>query len=504
MFPHPDLATFSLAEWHLPRKTVVPRPGPVSVLVARLHQIAWSWSHGCIFHDQLNRPIDLMYCPVQELHARLSQAWQQRVQGQASERKTMEGMQWVSPALTTITFKNKDPQQQALLRASLNGTFFTADRQKHHEKNKGVEGADLCKFCSQPDSQVHRQWLCPHFAAVRNMPQEQIDGILALPPCVSAHGWVPEPPSLPRFQQACLQIPDGHQEYVCPPVLPSVLELFTDGGCLAPTSSQGRLASWGVILGDVDSQQFWPISNGLVPGWTQTALRGELWAAISTMRFGLHQQRAVRLWCDNSTVVKRLSKFSSKQVKIKPNATNADLWMVAQQLVQELGESFQIVKLSSHQDPANAKDDAEAWLFQGNEAADRLAQTVFSRHGRVYELWSQLQQDLEAIHIMRNRIHDVIFAVPQCAVQSKPTEEGKGDRQHPSRINVNEVGEVNFSSLTEESFADSYQCEKGQKIADWLQTVCDPQEPIQAISWFQLNVLYQYQTNSAGVRYNKS
>ena len=77
--------------------------------------------------------------------------------------------------------------------------------------------------------------------------------------------------------------------------------------------------------------------------------------------------------------------------------------------------------------------------------------------------WSQLQQDLEAIHIMRNRIHDVIFAVPQCAVQSKPTEEGKGDRQHPSRINVNEVGEVNFSSLTEESFADSYQCEKGPK-----------------------------------------
>ena len=94
--------------------------------------------------------------------------------------------------------------------------------------------------------------------------------------------------------------------------------------------------------------------------------------------------------------------------------------------------------------------------------------------------------------------------VAQCAVQSKPTEEGKGDRQHPSRINVNEVGEVNFSSLTEESFADSYQCEEGRKIADWLQTVRDSQEPVQAISWFQLNVLYEYQTNSAGVRYNKS
>ena len=124
MFPHPDIAGFCLAEWHLPRKTVVPRPGPVSVMVARLHQVAWSWSHGCVFRDHLNREIDVMYCPIQELHARLSQSWQSRIQGQAAERKTMVGMQWMSPQLTTVTLRKKDPQQQALLRASLNGTFF--------------------------------------------------------------------------------------------------------------------------------------------------------------------------------------------------------------------------------------------------------------------------------------------------------------------------------------------------------------------------------------------
>ena len=47
------------------------------------------------------RVIDLVNCPIQELNARLAQAWQQRVQGQAAERKTMQGMQWMSPLLTT-------------------------------------------------------------------------------------------------------------------------------------------------------------------------------------------------------------------------------------------------------------------------------------------------------------------------------------------------------------------------------------------------------------------
>jgi hypothetical protein len=254
----------------------------------------------------------------------------------------------------------------------------------------------------------------------------------------------------------------------------------------------------------MDTQQFWPISNGLVPGWTQTALRGEIWAAISAMRFAISHQRQVRIWCDNHTVVTRLQKFGKRHVRIKPNATNADLWTVAQQLVQTLGPALQVTKISSHQDPLTAKDEAEEWLFAGNEAADCLTQTVFSRHKQLYELWDQLQKDLEAIHVLRNKMHDVIISVAQVAVQSKTSRGEQRDKQHPSRINVNEVNEVKFCPLADNSFADSYQCEEGQRIAGWLQTVCDPSEPVQAISWFQLNILYEFQNNTAGVRYNKS
>ena len=78
---------------------------------------------------------------------RLSQAWQQRVQGQASERKTMEGMQWMSPALTIVTFKKKDPQQQALLRAKFEWyVLYRRQTETSLRKTEGLKGLTCVSF----------------------------------------------------------------------------------------------------------------------------------------------------------------------------------------------------------------------------------------------------------------------------------------------------------------------------------------------------------------------
>ena len=134
------------------------------------------------------------------------QAWQQKIQGQASERKTMKGMQWMSPPLTWQSFKHLDPESQALLRASLNGTFFTADRQKHHVKNQDNPDAGRCKFCSAVDSQSHRQLECPHFAPVRRLTPAQLETVKQLPQSIAAHGWMPEPPVHYRFSRRVLKL----------------------------------------------------------------------------------------------------------------------------------------------------------------------------------------------------------------------------------------------------------------------------------------------------------
>ena len=185
----------------------------------------------------------------------------------------------------------------------------------------------------------------------------------------------------------------------------------------SPASMLGRLASWAVVLGDVINDQYWPLASGLVPGWTQTALRGEIWAVVSAMTFALQQQKSLRIWCDNHTVVTKIKAFQSKRVRIKPTSTNGDLWRRVQQLTFQLGDQLQIIKVSSHQDITKAADEAEAWVFKRNEAADQLAQATFHTNVKEYQLWSKLQADIEAIHVMRNQLHATIVA---CCKRSHP------------------------------------------------------------------------------------
>ena len=109
------------------------------------------------------------------------------------------------PGLTTSKMQAWPPESQALLRAALNGTFFTADRLAKRDPSQ----SSLCRFCQAEDSQMHRHWLCPYFAACRDhMTPQQVEMVLSLPSVIGNHGWIPTPPSVHPFRQACLATPD--------------------------------------------------------------------------------------------------------------------------------------------------------------------------------------------------------------------------------------------------------------------------------------------------------
>jgi ribonuclease HI len=99
--------------------------------------------------------------------------------------------------------------------------------------------------------------------------------------------------------------------------MPEVLYCFTDGACLAPACPVGKLASWGVILAFPDQETFWPVSSGLVPGWVQTALRGEIWAVISACTLAIATSKPLYLWTDNDLVFKRVKQFQVKRESYK-------------------------------------------------------------------------------------------------------------------------------------------------------------------------------------------
>ena len=325
-----------------------PPPGPCSVLLARLRGIGWEWQHNTVFTDHQNRLIDILGCNLQELKIRLVQGWQDRVLAISSQRKTMKGMNQISPKLTMAHIEKWAPDEQAILKCSLNGTFFTAD----HKAKQNPESDGKCKLCGQPDSQLHRHWKCTALSSCRkHLTSQQIDDIASRTPAIAVHGWMPEPPSLRDFQRQLQSLPDQTMQFEWPMKCPEHLHLFTDGGCYCPANDMCRLATWGFVMADIESDSFFPVASGLVPGLNQTAVRGEILAIISACEFSRLTNRPVHFWVDNSLVYDRLQNFVSRYNWIKPNQKDSDLWERLRHGVERILPLIQgIHKVVSHQD----------------------------------------------------------------------------------------------------------------------------------------------------------
>ena len=139
--PPSDHFEFIMQELRLPWTRKQPPPGPCHVMLTRLHQIGWSWQHSDMFQDHQGLPIFLFRCSVQELKNRLCEGWQHRVLGIVQKRKTFAGAPYMSPQLSISEMGKHPPEQQALLRTAMNGSFFTNDHAPHQNPN----ASDLCK-----------------------------------------------------------------------------------------------------------------------------------------------------------------------------------------------------------------------------------------------------------------------------------------------------------------------------------------------------------------------
>eukprot|EP00435_Cladocopium_sp_Y103_P015856 s1818_g3.t3 len=506
--PAVDTVDFVLSAHQAPYMYKQHPPGPCYVLLQRLHQLGWSWQTRGRFTDHLQLPIDILESPIQEVKQRLLEAWQSRVLGMIQQRNTFKGAPFVHPGLTTAKMQMYPPEAQALLRTALNGTFFTADRLAKRDEN----ASSLCRFCHAEDSQLHRHWLCPHFASCRqHLTDEQIQELVSMPAVVPNHAWMPEPPSLRLFRAACLQIPDESGEFAWPTQLEPCLQLFTDGACLSPTSQLCKLASWGVVLGSVDTMEFQPVSNGLLPGWCQTAARAEVVAALSACEFSWRVQRPCFLWVDNDRVYRKLLRFKRGQCRVGINQKDADLWGKLAEVVSRLGPLLMGVgKVVSHQDIQTARDEAEEFLFKGNAAADATAASAFHRFPQLMQTWQKLCRDVSDVCTLRGHVHKVVIAVGQKSfvpVASGPTTQDVPDttqQQSEPRIRSDQVQP--FIPVPQEAAWTSrrFAMDGMQRIIDWYAQIVDPTEPVRMLSWFQLRILFEHQTGLAGVVYKPS
>ena len=125
-------------------------------LLARSHEagLAWDAATG-MFVDRWGSFCPFVLAP-QELEARLVESWQRTVAVQVARRKGSEGMEMVDFHLTKCLLYEFGREDQALLRVSLNGTFFTEDALFH----TGEADLPQCPCCGCKDSAYHRVWEC--------------------------------------------------------------------------------------------------------------------------------------------------------------------------------------------------------------------------------------------------------------------------------------------------------------------------------------------------------
>ena len=376
------------------------KPGPCGVLAARLLQIGWSHLQGYLFLDQEGQQIDIVQSPIQELKARAKRAWQQKVGSEWAARKGLRGLQFVDVPTSTQPVPDASQEEAGLIRALQNGTFMTQD---HFLGAKQTDN-DACKFCHLPDSLEHRHWQCVHTAWLRKQLSTECQGFIQeSPPCTRERGWLVEPDLLRQFRKAL----QGSPTYLQTPAVYTTrrgecLDLFTDGSCLSPGVPQARLAAWAVTqaIGHPMDNRFGTVACGGLPGQWQTILRAEILAVITAVGLTNNHSGPVRIWCDNALVVRRFRQMQQGKFVPKPSKPDHDLWTTLATGLTNCSNPIEIFKVASHQ-ALEKEDEMLAWVFAGNQSADRAAFCAMSN--LPHELL-QLQQAVHDVILKHRRI----------------------------------------------------------------------------------------------------
>lgn len=391
-------------------------PGPLGVLLQRLHDVAWHWEGDGVLIDHDAFRWHVFDTPIQVLELRLRQGWQIRAGAIAAQRPSFSGLHAVDPHATLEGWHKRAPADQGILRQCLNGSFFTQDRLF---KARLVD-SDLCPWCPAQDSQHHRHWECTHFQRFRDPLTSafwtQWD---RAPPCTTDHGWLLEVPGLAPSRNALATLPTATRALLRPPEA-STLHFFTDGGALLPQEPRGRLGAWALVAADLDHDSFRPIGWGLLDGMLQTVLRAEATAAIAALEAGLRAHADFCIWTDNQLVYTRLETAREGQGPPGRMSPDHDLWTTLFSLVHRAGPSFvRAVKVTSHLAIDRLPTEVERWAARGNQAADAQVTEVLSHlPSPLGELHAQLAQELRDQREFGKALHDVFLHIGREAVRS--------------------------------------------------------------------------------------
>lgn len=478
--------------------------GPCAAVINQFHLVGWRWDGDGYIVDHESLCWSVFGSSIQWVFFRLVHAWAAYTGGFLQTRPGFSGLGDVDRTTTFAKFNTWTVEQRGVLRAAMNGTFYTNDALVH----AGHVDTKSCPFCGAQDSKYHRMWECSHFADLRcKIPRHIQEELLETPDCCHVHGWMVEHSDVKQFRLALQSIPDTSR-IISGDVPAGTLQLFTDGACLAPTVPGARLGTWAVCAGDLSNDTFPVLMTGGLPLGCQTALRGELTAAIAAIGCALQHHRDFILWLDNQTVYSFL--VQCRDGTAKPKSTRKkdhDLWNklhgLASHAVREQ-KFLGAVKVQSHATIMEDTPAIDAWAFRGNQAADSAAAgTVHTLPKRVVQFQERARLALERVGELRDHLHTFLVDVGTRAVsQPKPDDI---EPQCPVAVPKPREGEtrVSFEPFPNEvTEVPSAMGDIATRVMSWLRQIVthDEAEP-RWITSYHLLAHFQMVTKCHGYRY---
>ena len=471
--------------------------GPCTSFLSAIHKVAWHWKSADMCFDQDGIPIHVMFCPKIELRQRLIQAWQQRVLATTEElRTTMKGLSQADVQLTQKCFRSLPEDHQGLMRCALNGTQYTNDALSH----AGVVDTADCRFCGHRDSLFHRTWECLFFQDLRDsMPELPKSDAITM--CTACHGWLPRAPQLTELTAMFLEVPDQTAKFDNVQISCELrfIDLFLDGSCLHPSDPTTRIASWAVVIWD--GNLFQHLASGVVSGWRQTSLRGELTAAVSALKFCTSQTRPCRLWFDNENVQVTLQQWINGFEVPWQHRQDSDLWFQLDSQFRHAKDTLSAAnKVQAHVCPMHQDSVIDEWAVQGNSFADMYAAEARQQlPQRFWHLWGGVRQHRQTMFQQGKALHQLFVQIGLRAQASSVVAPATIPKQiQASHAEPVDAGILLLATKNEEDLPKQLQVDETAYVLEWIRTLVGEEHGVTWVSYHQLLVDYQIQTGRLG------
>ena len=467
--------------------------GQVAVLLARCHEIGIVWDTAISMFRDAFGPLCAFTVAPQELEARLVRGWQSSVSQQVARRPGFEGLDRADAQLTKRLAAEFPADDQALLRVSLNGTFFTEDALHHI----GESDLPACPCCGQRDSVSHRVWHCRALEGARSRAMQgfPVEPTL-LPSCLSLHARALRPESQDAVHRCLLDICEPRPPFLNMPATNEICDLYTDGSCLFPHVPCLRLASWAVTAAQPEGGSAKIVAVGLLPGLVQTAFRSEIVAVLCALQAGIRSGCRVRIWSDCLGVVRRVNGFL-QNLRVSPTSRNADLWFRVKNALEDIGDNFLGPhKVSAHMNYLEAEDEVTRWQYFNNQLVDQAAcRANLDRPIAFWDQWEQLRRQWTYHCLVAKQVMRVHVAVGR-AVRDWKRPSVPGTIRQPDPL----VPVMDIPTCSEDRLRDVYR-KFGrpftQTLLTWLRLVVHSGRSTEArwISYVQLYIAFMEATS---------